>query len=359
MKHIGIDARLLFQTGVGTYLQNLIHYLPLYTPPDVTLTFYCRAPDASFIQKEIPNCRIRTTTAMWHSWSEQTSFLDCINKDHVDLMHFTYFGHPVLYRGKCISTIHDITPLLFKTGKASTKNPLIYLAKHSAFSYVLKNQVTLSSAIITPTFTVKEQLASLYGDSIQNKIYPIFEGISYRLLSESGAGQALGTPYLLYVGNFYPHKNVEFLIRAFAKARSRFHLVLAGPNDYFLKRILASLSQEEKKCIIIKEKQTLGELSTLYKNASALIHPSISEGFGLPMVEAMHFGIPIIASHIPVFQELLGTSYYSFDPFEESSIVHAIHTFEGEKEKKKNILRKEFSFSEMARKTMDLYMKNV
>jgi alpha-1,2-rhamnosyltransferase len=122
---------------------------------------------------------------------------------------------------------------------------------------------------------------------------------------------------------------------------------------------LATLSEEEKKHIIIKDRQTLSELSVLYKNASALIHPSVSEGFGLPIVEAMYFGIPIIASHIPVFQELLGISHYSFDPFEESSIVHAIHTFEGEKEKKKNILRKEFSFSEMARKTTDLYMQNV
>ena len=250
MKHIGIDARLLFQTGVGTYLQNLIHYLPSYSRPDITITFYCRPADASFIQKEMPNSRIRTTEALWHSWSEQTDFLHSINKDNLDLMHFTYFGHPVLYRGKCVSTIHDITPLLFKTGRASTKNPLIYFIKHAAFSYVLKNQVKISSAIITPTYTVKEQLISLYGDSIKNKIVPIYEGVSYRLISESGQGESLNKPYLLYVGNFYPHKNIEFLIRAFVKAYSSFQLVLAGPNDYFLKRILLSLSGEEKKQII-------------------------------------------------------------------------------------------------------------
>ena len=90
----------------------------------------------------------------------------------------------------------------------------------------------------------------------------------------------------------------------------------------------------------------------------AVIAPSISEGFGLPLVEAMYFGVPIIASHIPVFQELLGTSYYSFDPFEESSIIQAIHKFEGEKEKKINALKNEFSFTEMVRKTMDLYLQH-
>ena len=359
MKYIGIDARLLFQTGVGTYLQNLLHYIHLYTPQDVTFTIYCLPSDASFVQKEVPNSRIQTTTALWHSWNEQIAFLDCINKDNLDMMHFTYFGHPVLYRRKCISTVHDVTPLLFKTGKASTKNPFIYMAKQSAFSYALKNQVERSEAIITPTNTVKEQLTMVYGDSIKDKITSIYEGVSYRLLFHGGEDKSLvRKPYILYVGNFYPHKNVQLLIRAFAKSSSAYLLVLAGPHDYFLKRILDSLSIDEKKYIIVKDKLTLSELATLYRHAEALIHPSTSEGFGLPIVEAMHFGVPIIASHIPVFQELLGTSYYSFDPFEEVSIVQAIHTFEEEKDKKKNILGKEFSFSEMARKTVDLYLKH-
>lgn len=362
MKHIGIDARLLFQTGVGTYLQNLLHYLPSFIPSDVTLTIYCFPSDEPFIQKEAPNSRIRTTTAVWHSWNEQTDFLTSINKDNLDLMHFTYFGYPILYKRNYISTIHDVTPLLFKTGKASTKNSLVYTLKHSAFSFVLRNQVERSKAIITPTNTVKEQLLQLYGSSIRqlaDKITPIYEGVSYRLLSCEGEEEGLKKPYLLYVGNFYPHKNVQFLIRAFAKSNSPYSLVLAGPHDYFLKRILDALSAEEKKQVIIKDKQSLSELATLYKHAEALIHPSLSEGFGLPIVEAMHFGIPIIASHIPVFQELLGTSYYSFDPFEESSIVAAIHKFEGEEKKKINILRKEFSFTEMVRKTMDLYLQHV
>ena len=359
MKHIGIDARLLFQTGVGTYLQNLLHFIPLYTPNDIVFTIYCLPQDRDFVKKEVPNCIVHTTSALWHSWREQTEFLSCINEDVLDLMHFTYFGHPILYKRNYISTIHDVTPFLYKTGRASTKNPFLYTIKHNVFSYVLQNQVTFSKAIITPTKVVKEQLISLYGEAIKNKVYPLYEGVSYRLLSEQGGDSTVKEPYLLYVGNFYPHKNVEFLIHAFAKSNSHYSLVLAGPNDYFLKRILCSLSVEEKKHIIIKEKQSLCELVTLYKNAKALIHPSVSEGFGLPLVEAMHFGIPIIASHIPVFQELLGNSYYSFDPFEESSLVSAIQNFEKEKEAKVNNLSNDFSFIEMTKKTMDLYIQHV
>ena len=149
------------------------------------------------------------------------------------------------------------------------------------------------------------------------------------------------------------------MIQAFAKSGSQAHLVLAGPHDYFLNRILSSLTKKEKAQVVVKERQSLGELATWYSHAEALIHPSISEGFGLPVVEAMHFGIPVIASHIPVFQEILGESHYSFDPFEERSIAKAIQTFEGDKKKKKNVLKKAFSFDEMARATVNLYLHHV
>lgn len=358
MKHIGIDVRLLFQTGVGTYLQNILHYLPKYAPKDLTFTFYCLPQDVEHIKEAMPNGRIRVTNSLWHTVGEQTELLRLIESDKLDLMHFTYFGHPILYRGKSISTIHDVTPLLFTTGKASTKNPLIYSIKKWAFSLALKHQVHSSEAIITPTNTVKQQLMQLYGESIAQKIVPLYEGVSYRLLLQKESPKNIHTPYLLYVGNFYPHKNVHSLINAFIKSNTHYSLVLAGPNDYFLKRLLASIPESDKKNLIIKDKPTMEELISLYKHAQALIHPSISEGFGLPLVEAMHFGIPIIASHIPVFQEIVGNSYYSFDPYEESSITEAIKTFEHSKEKKISSMNEEFSFDRMTQMTVDLYIKH-
>lgn len=357
MKRIGIDARLLFQTGVGTYLQNLLHEISRLAPNNMDYTIYCLESDSKFIQQELPKAHIRVTKAMWHTVEEQTVFLSDINRDKLDLMHFTYFGHPILYRSPFIATIHDVTPLLFKTGRASTKNALTYGIKHSTFAAVLKNQMMHSRAVITPTVIVKEQLIHLYGQSVKDKIYPIHEGVSYRLQEAEEKSPAVTGPYLLYVGNFYPHKNVLTLIRAFAKSKSAYTLVLAGPRGYFLDALLASCSEEEKKHLLIKDKPTLGELVGLYKHASALIHPSRSEGFGLPLVEAMHFGIPILASHIPVFQELLGTSYYSFDPYEEASIQHAISSFEQEKNKNINKLQNDFSFSQMTQKTVDLYKR--
>ncbi len=355
MKRIGIDARLLFQTGVGTYLQNLLHEISRIKTNDFLFTIYCLPSDVEFIKKELPEAHIRTTRSLWHTMSEQIVFLSEIQNDTLDLMHFTYFGHPILYRSPFIATIHDVTPLLFKTGLASKKNLLTYSIKHCAFSAVLQNQVVHSKAVITPTSIVKEQLINLYGGQYSSKIHPIYEGVSYRLMGIEGTKPMISRPYLLYVGNFYPHKNVLTLVRAFARSNSSYTLVLTGPQGYFLDTLLKACSGEEKKNVIIKDKPSLPELVGLYKHAEALIHPSYSEGFGLPLVEAMHFGKPIIASHIPVFQELLGTSYYSFDPYEVHSIQRAIQTFEQAKLKNVNTMKPEFSFVHMTKRTMDLY----
>ncbi|MFZ2206088.1 MAG: glycosyltransferase family 1 protein [Microgenomates group bacterium] len=355
MKRIGIDARLLFQTGVGTYLQNLLHEISLSKSTDISFTIYCLPSDVDFIKKEIPDAHVHITRSLWHTMSEQTRFLFEIQKDSLDLMHFTYFGHPILYRAPFIATIHDVTPLLFKTGLASKKNRITYSIKHCAFSAVLRNQMVHSRAVITPTTIVKEQLITLYGEAYSSKIYPIYEGVSYRLMGIEEKRPTIVRPYLLYVGNFYPHKNVISLVRAFARSKSPYALVLAGPQGYFLEALLKACTDEEKKNLIIKDKPSLPELAGLYKHAEALIHPSYAEGFGLPLVEAMHFGIPIIASHIPVFQELLGTSYYSFDPYEVNSIQEAIQRFEQAKIKTVNMLKPDFSFVQMTKRTMDLY----
>lgn len=357
MKRIGIDARLLFQTGVGTYLQNLLHEIAQGQAEGMEFIIYCLRQDADFVRRELPQAHIRTTTALWHTLDEQTVFLSEINKDELNLMHFTYFGHPIFYKRPFIATIHDITPLLFRTGRASTKNALTYHVKHAAFAFVLRNQMVGSRAVITPTAIVKEQLLQLYGQSFKDKIYPLHEGVSYRLEDAIEVKPAITEPYLLYVGNFYPHKNVLTLVRAFARSGSRYKLVLAGPSGFFLNTLLASCTEAERANLIIKDKPMLGELVGLYKHAAGLIHPSRSEGFGLPLVEAMYFGIPIVASHIPVFQELLGTSHYSFDPYEETSIQEAISRFEQAKVKKINTLKDDFSFSRMTQSTMDLYKR--
>ena len=136
MKKIGIDARLYFQTGVGTYLQNLLFYLDKKDPKKEIYYIYLRRQDATKVRFKSKNIIKRIADQKWHSFSEQISFLALLIKDNLDLMHFTYFSYPIFYWKKFIATVHDTTPLLFKTGKASTKNQFIYQIKHFIYKLV-------------------------------------------------------------------------------------------------------------------------------------------------------------------------------------------------------------------------------
>lgn len=359
-KKIGIDARLYFQTGVGTYLRNLLNNLEKIAPDNLEFYIYFLQRDKDKIEFNKKNFIKRPVTSSWHTFGEQTRFLYEIYKDRIDLMHFTYFSYPVLYGRRFVSTIHDTTPLFFKTGKASTKNPFAYEIKHKVFKAVLKSQIKNALKIITPTKTVKKQLISLYGHSYGEKIIPIYEGVD-RTLQKVQENKALvktiKQPFFLYVGNFYPHKNVETLIKAFSKIEYAYQLILVGPDDYFAKRLaklIKELKQETK--IIFCHNASSADLKFFYSEAQALIHPSLSEGFGLPLLEASFCSCPIIGSNIEVFKELLSEEYLSFDPRDGTDIENKIHQFIEKRPKfdYKHILSK-YSFEEMSKKTLDVY----
>lgn len=359
MKKIGIDARLYSQTGVGTYLKNLIYYLEKKYLKDELFYVYLMPEDYDNFKTKNKNIFKRKVNYRWHSLSEQIGFAIKLYQDNLDLVHFTYFSYPILYWKKFITTVHDVTPLLFKTGKASTKNQLIYNIKHLFFRIILRCQIKRAIKIITPTNTVKEQLIEIYGKKISTKTCFIYEGVSYQI-SESKENKSLYKEYpnfFIYVGNFYPHKNIEKLIQAFSTIKTSSKLLLLGPNDFFKNRLYQLINRlKQGKRILFINNSTIKDLVFFYKNAHALIHPSLSEGFGLPLIEAAHFSCPIIASDIKVFKELLGNDYLSFNPNDTDDIVKKINSFieNSPKFDYKNIIKK-YSFEKMTDETMKVY----
>ena len=166
--------------------------------------------------------------------------------------------------------------------------------------------------------------------------------------------------FFIYVGNFYPHKNVERLIKAFLKVKTRYRLILIGPDDYFTERIqkyIEGMNGKKGKVVLIKNPPT-SDLVFFYKNAQAIIQPSLSEGFGLPLVEAAYFNCPIIASDIQVFRELWGNQYVSFDPKNTDDIANKINGFTIRKPKI-NYEEKlaKYSFKKMTEETLKIYFK--
>ena len=359
MKKIGIDARLYSQTGVGTYIKNLIYYLEKKEFKDIVFYIYLMPDDYDCLLFKNKNIIKRVADYRWHSFKEQIGFALKLYRDKLDLMHFTYFSYPVLYCKKFIATVHDTTPLLFKTGKASTKNQFVYKVKHLFFRIILRCQIKRSIKIITPTFTVKEQLEDIYGKKISKKILPIYEGVNYKIIKTMGNKDLSKkfNNFFIYVGNFYPHKNVEKLIYAFKNIDKKYKLILLGPDDYFSNRILRCIDTSKSgNNISLFKNPNLEDLVFFYKNALALIHPSLSEGFGLPLVEAAYFNTPIIASNIKVFKELLGNNYLSFNPNSIDDIAGKINSFIENKPEfdYKNII-KEYSFSKMTDETLKIF----
>lgn len=361
MVKFGIDARLLTQTGVGVYTYNLLYFLGDIIPRDWELIVYAREEDRFRIPHK-NKMNIQIANQRWHSLSEQTSFLLQLLNDNLDLMHFTYFSYPIFYRRPFISTIHDVTPILFKTGKVSTKSLLEYYPKYYVMKDVIRSAIKYSQAVITPTKSVAKQIESLYGPLVRRKIYPIHEGINEELIKSNenvSLKKKFKKPFFIYIGNFYPHKNIERLIRAYANIKTDHQLVLVGPNDHFSKRIVQLINQlDVESKVIMFHNPTLTDMVFFYKNAQALIHPSLSEGFGLTTLEAAYFGCPIVASDIAVFKETLGREYLSFNPTDEEDIrKKLIYVIEKKPEYNLNKVVEKFSFKRMAGETLKVYTK--
>lgn len=363
MKRIGIDARLYFQTGVGVYLRNFLHFLQQLPLKDIEFYIYVLERDGDQIEFKNKQFIKREVTTMWHTLEEQMSFNSVLQNDKLDLMHFTYFSYPVLYNRPFIATVHDITPLTHKTGRASTLSPWLYGLKHKAFKFVLGSQVKNAKRIITPTQSVKKQLIEIYGQQYAKKITAIYEGVNFELMNaeeNTALKKEFSKPFFLYVGNFYPHKNVDALIEAYKSLNTDIELILVGPTNYFSDTLKEEIKKEGLKNIRFYHTGKVEDLVFFYKNALALINPSISEGFGLPLIEAAYFNLPIIASNLDVFKELFGEEYIYFDPKDVSSIAGKLQKFvEYSKSKHPKVnysnLLKKYSFEKMTTTISELY----
>jgi len=367
---IAIDCRLINEGGVGRYIRNLIYYLGklnstgnqffLILPQNLDL----KVQNSKLIYNS--KFKILNSPIKWHSLNEQLGFYSELEKGNYDLVHFPYFSHPILYNRPFVITIHDLTILKFATGKATTKSYLTYLIKRFGYKEVLKHGIYKAKKIIVPSKTVKLDIVKQF-NILKDKIAVTYEGVGYELqqakaencLPAGKAGKLVIDNYLLYVGNFYPHKNVEFLIKAFAKLDNQIKLVLAGPNNFFTKRIAELIDKLNiKNKVLIKSNLNDSELKYLYLNAKALVLPSLFEGFGLPIIEAVNFNCPLVLSDIPVFREIAPKQTMFFNPKKESELLNRLNQVLSKK-KTKLVLSPDylnnFSFKKMSKQTLEIY----
>jgi glycosyltransferase involved in cell wall biosynthesis len=362
---IGIDARLINETGVGRYIRNLLTELALLDCPHTFVVFLLPDAFATF-QLPGPKWEKRIANVHWHTVKEQLVMPWVFNKAHVDLVHIPYFNVPLLYTKPYIVTMHDLTVLHFQTGKATTLPYILYFLKWIGYYLVLRIGLTRAKHIIAVSKTVRDDLQQSLGIA-KDKITVTYEGVDKKLQTVTSKSTGKNTilklkePYIVYVGNAYPHKNVDVLIHAFDAFKKTlqgkdFHLVLIGSDTMFYKRLHGLVETVSSKDAI----QFTGAISDemlihAYSHAHCLVFPSLSEGFGLPALEALSLGCPVICSDIGIFHEILGSSATYFDPTSPSSLVKALQGTIGKKKMPAADFLSQYSWNIMAKQTLSLY----
>lgn len=361
---IGIDARLIMETGVGRYIRNLILELSAI---DDHNAFVVYLPKKAFDTFVLPNARWKKVLAEvhWHTLAEQFVMPRLYTAEGLDLVHIPYHNPPILYRGSMVITIHDLTILHFSTGKA-TKLPLpIYWLKRLGYRLELMIGLKKAAGVIAVSQTTKQEIIDHFHIP-KDRITVTYEGVDSRFTSMSKSAKPLiQFPYALYVGNAYPHKNIETLISAYehyvnnAPKGNVSRLVLVGTDDYFYRRIKEVVHAKHlDEFVVFFGAASDVELSNLYTHARVFVFPSFMEGFGLPALEALSFGCPVLVSNIGIFHEILQENATYFDPKNSTELSKTLALFLTGPVQKVVLppdASKKFSWVKMAKETLALY----
>ncbi|MEI6650488.1 MAG: glycosyltransferase family 1 protein [Candidatus Moraniibacteriota bacterium] len=330
---VGIDARFYGSVGkgLGRYTAELIRHLETASHDDEFVIFLRKE---NFDEYEPSDARFHKVMAdyPWYSFREQLLYPFLLRRHRLDLVHFPHFNVPLLYRRPFVVTIHDLILLRYPTVRNTTKSVLTYRVKFLAYRIAIGSAVKRARQILTVSKFTKRDIVSAYPASI-GRITVAYEGCDLPLpetgreaLSETGQKSAyhgILKPYFLYVGNAYPHKNLEAFI-PLAKRFPGVRFLLVGKEDYFYRRLRAEVLKAGVDTIVFAGYVPDDDLVRLYLGATGYVFPSLYEGFGLPTLEAMRFGVPVIAANRGSLPEILGDAALFFDPDDAESLFRQV-----------------------------------
>lgn len=364
---IGIDCRMYSPrfTGIGRYVFELTQNLFKIDKQNEYILFFNEPEYTNFTP---PNKRVKKVlvAAPHYSPCEQTKYLWILNREKLDLMHFTHFNVPILYNKPFIVTIHDLT-LSYYPGKKM--NNWFY---RTAYHTVFKHAVNKSKKIISVSNNTKKDLQDIYQTNPE-KIQVIYEGVNPEFHAAKNIEPTLkkykiNQPYLLYTGVWRSHKNLKNLLKAFQilKNEYSFHgqLVITGrhdplyANDIFNEAASLNLTNDTVFTGMVDEK----ELVDLYSGAQVYVFPSLYEGFGLPPLEAMQCGTPVATSNTSSMPEICGEqNAIFFNPKNPRDMAEKIFQIQSETTLREKLIQnglqraKQFSWKDMTEQTFTVY----
>ena len=369
--HIGIDARFFGPRvgggGLGRYVAELVTHLQKIDQKNQYTLFLrkenfheCRITNKNFSKQlvDIP----------WYTLEEQKKMPGIVARSQVDFMHYPHWNIPVFSRVPFVVTVHDLIMLeLPHSARVSTKSPIVYGFKHAGFRMVLESAIHRSRHIMTVSNYTKQSILKHFGIK-QDEITVIPNGVIPPREARSVSLTNLGVyePYLLYVGNAYPHKNIEMMMHAFAQFHRNHpytQLVIAGRRDVFSQRLEKEADELGIKGEAVRfiDLPTDEELAALYKNANLFIFPSRIEGFGIPPLEAMSYGTPVAAAHTSSIPEVCKHAANYFEPDDIEALAELMRQAVDESERFDQSIKDGYEISQSytwrrtAKMTLDIY----
>ncbi|MBI5530901.1 MAG: glycosyltransferase family 4 protein [Candidatus Doudnabacteria bacterium] len=373
-KRIGLDIRIFgsMNGGIGRYAFELFTRILELDKENRYFLFYNKKNvDFKDLEsfKKFPNAEPVETSVRHYSIAEQSLFVKTLNDLNLDLVHFPNFNVPFFYKKPYVVTIHDMVHHKISGNKKS------HLLHFYAYKKIIENAAIKAKKIITISDFSKQEIIK-YLNADPQKISVIYEGTSLgtnveeSFVAEVKKRYLLSRPYFLFVGVLERKKNIINLTRGFdyflQKYKLNVDLVIAGKIDKHYPEI-------KHKAMDIKHQNHLvftgyvddDELRALYKGAYAYASASLHEGFGLPGVEALSFGLPLLVSNLPVFNEVYDNAALYFNPLDPKDIGEKMNLlvrdnqFYSQVQEKSHSRSLFFDWNKTARETLAIYKQNL
>jgi len=362
---IGIDVRKLHDFGIGTYIRNLLRHLARLDR-ETEYVLLARPEDSQTLDALGENFRTVSETSGNYSIAEQITIPWRLRREHVALFHAPHYVLPPLVSCRSVVTIHDCIHLMFPQ----------YLPNRLALAYA-RTSIAMASKRATRVLTVSESSKRdilRFVDVPADKIDVIHNAYDERFGVEPREEDVvrvreryqLHDEFVLYAGNVKPHKNLGRLIEAFHLVRNRGlqHLKLVLIGDEISK--YAALRRAVHQHQLHKYVRFLGylpeeTLAVMYRLAGVFVFPSLYEGFGLPPLEAMASGTPVVTSNVSSLPEVAGDAALLADPYDPAAIADAIYRVLTDESLRRDLRHKglaraqQFSWEASVRRVLEIY----
>lgn len=366
MKHIVIDARIR-QSSTGRYMDRLLNELQLLDVGGLSFTVILTTKDN--LKPINGNFEFIACKYPVYSFNpiQQISFARWLYSLKADVIHFGLSPNdPVFYFKPIITTTHDLT--MFEHAEAGRLSRIFHILRMVGYRFLMWQTHRKARLIITPTKYVNKVLLARY-PFISGKTNVTYEAGDSLPTKHTSQPKVKPAKYILHTGNVFAHKNSRRLVFAFSRLKQDYpelRLVFVGKRDYYsnyledwIKSELGNLYKDVVFTGFVNDQ----ELGWYYQNAQAYIFPSLSEGFGLPGLEAMAHGCPVVSSNATCLPEVYGEAAHYFDPINVDDMAEKISEVLKSKKLRQKLVNngyrqlKKYSWEKMAQETLAIYNK--